>query len=79
MRTYSHSIKEHSKTKCERNEIENEVRFLINCDLYKDPRTILFSKTIDKCKNVNSLNNREKFIHRMTNCQYFVAKNIETA
>ncbi len=64
---------------CERNEIENEVHFLINCDLYKDPRTVLFSKTLDKCKNVNSFNDQEKFIYLMTNCQYYVAKYIENA
>ena len=64
---------------CERNEIENEVHFLINCDLYKDRRTILFSKTIDECNHVSSLNDQEKFIHLMTKCQYYVAQYTENA
>ncbi len=64
---------------CERKEIETEFHFLINCDLYKDQRNMLYTKANDKYKHFHDMDDQAKFIYLMTECQYYVAKYIESA
>jgi hypothetical protein len=48
------------------NEVEDEVHFLINCNLYKKERETLFHQVELKCQHFLSLNSVDRFIFLVT-------------
>ena len=60
---------------CNLNQCEDEEHFLIQCDLYKTPREILFIYIIKIFPSFNKLNNHQKFVFLMsTNDKMLVNK-----
>lgn len=43
------------------NDIEDEFHFLINCQLYNNPRELLFAQGHEQCQNFNNLDCKSTF------------------
>ena len=62
---------------CNRNSIEDEFHFLIECDNYNEFRSTLFREVSCIIDNFNNLNEADKFIQLCTRAHKYVAKFIE--
>ena len=64
---------------CDKNQVEDEIHFLCDCEYYSEYRNTLFDSALQLDPAFSEKDHFEKFVFMMSNCQKSVAKFLNTA